>query len=83
MNLDQRLARIENSPQMQGVKSERRKRRIMELIALGTLRLKGRGGDVSRMSEAELLSAIGADKESYERALSAFIVRRKGVEARL
>lgn len=48
-------------------------RRLMELIALGTLRLKRRPEfDVTKAADAALLSIIGTDAEGFDRAISDF-----------
>jgi hypothetical protein len=45
----------------------------MELIALGTLRLKRRPEfDVTKAADAALLSIIGTDAEGFDRAISDF-----------
>jgi hypothetical protein len=78
MNIHNRLARLEESPELRDFEEERRSRRIMELIAIGTLRLRRLTVlSVAQLSESELLGIIGADKPRYVRALSGFIARRR------
>jgi hypothetical protein len=75
MRLTQRIKHLEDATAgEQGVMTtQRKKRRLMELIALGTLRHKGQPErPVERLSEGELLDIIGADKEGYERAVGDF-----------
>jgi hypothetical protein len=78
MNLDNRLLRIEDSPHLRELEKEKKGHRLMQLVALGTLRLKGREvGDLSQLSKSELLDIIGTDKQSYEQAIKGFAARRR------
>jgi len=48
------------------------RRRLLELVALGSLRQRGRALDVAKASESELLAVIGADAESFDSAIRGF-----------
>jgi hypothetical protein len=78
MNLNGRLARLEDSPQLCEIEKERNSLRLMQLIAIGTLRLKGLTVvSVAQLSETELLDIIGTNKRGYEQALSGFVTQRR------
>jgi hypothetical protein len=77
MGLERKLEKLESTRIVQGLEAERghnvKARRLMELIALGTLRAQGQRSaceaSLTGKSEDELLNIIGADKQGYESAV--------------
>ena len=80
MKIKSRLGRLEqvaSDPALLAKQQrQRRERRLLELVAQGSLLQASPGGaaevDLSKLSEAELLSLIGTSKVEYEAALQDF-----------
>lgn len=82
MNLETRLSRLEQAADVPGARERAEKRRrVVELIALGSLRLRGETfasfAEVERargrQSDADLLRIIGMDAEGFDSAMVDFV----------